>query len=379
MLNVITRLDYSGPTTAMLSTIKHLDKKRFDIHIATGLVDESIRSDPDYIDPEIKLIVFSSLVRNISIWKDIVTLIRLYLLIRRQRYDIVHCHTSKAGFIGRVASKMANVKIVIYSPHGNIFFGYFGKLSTGFFIILEKIAAKFTDKIVTLTKRGIEPYINLGIGRNKQFIHIYNGIDVDKFNKRGDINITQKKKELGLLDNHLVGTIVGRLVPVKGHIYLIKSICKVVNEFSNARFLFVGDGILMDELINQAKLLGITNYTYFLGMRYDVAQILACGDLLLLSSINEGFGIAILEAMAMKKPVIATNVDGIPEIVDDGETGILVPPGDPDSFALAMIKLFSKRDLAKKMGLKGFEKVKRDFDIRVTAKKMERLYYEELS
>lgn len=362
----------------MLNTIKYLDKDRFDIHIAAGLIDESLISSPDCIGPEIRLFIFSSLVRDISIWKDIAALIRLVLLMVRERYDIVHCHTSKAGFIGRAAAKMANVKVVIYSPHGNIFFGYFGKFSTRLFIMLEKIAARFTDKIVTLTKRGMEPYINLGIGRKGQFIHIYNGIDVDEFNEKGNINISQKKRELGLLDNHLVGSIVGRLVPVKGHIYLIKSICKVVDEFPNVRFLFVGDGILRDNLINQARLLGIMDYIYFLGMRYDVAQILACSDLALMSSINEGFGMAILEAMSMKKPVIATNVDGIPEIVDDGETGILVPPKDPDAFALAIIKLFSRRDLAKKMGLNGFEKAKRDFDIRSTAKKTESLYYEQL-
>lgn len=374
LLNVITRLDRGGAPMVVLDTLNFLNKDKFEIHIATGLVDDSLKNNPKAIDPQLKIIVISQLVRNVSICNDIVALCRLYSLIRKEKYDIVHCHTSKAGFIGRIASKMANVKTVIYSPHGNIFFGYFGSFSTKIFICLEKVAAKFTDKIVTLTERGKEPYLDFNIGKNEQFTHIYNGIDINAFHMKGKIDVLQKKKGLGLLDSHVVGTIVGRLVPVKGHFYLIKSIRIVVNEFPNVRFLFVGDGILMPELKEQAKDLGVLDFIKFLGTRDDVAQILACTDIFLLSSINEGFGIAIIEAMSMKKPVVATNVDGIPEIVDNGKTGILVHPKDPEAFAYAVIKLLRNKELAVSMGIKGYEKAKNEFDILSTVKKTERLY-----
>lgn len=363
---------------SMLNTIKYIDKNSFDIHVLCGFIDDSLRHHNDYL-AGIKIITINTLVRDICIWKDVLAFVSIFSLLRKGKYDIVHCHTSKAGFIGRVAAKAAGIKVVIYAPHGNIFYGYFGRLKTKFFVLLERVGAGFADKIVTLTERGIEPYLQFKIGTRDKYTHIYNGIDVDAFFLKGNINVEQKRRELGLLPEALVGTIIGRLVPVKGHNYLIDSILKVIKVFPASRFLFVGEGVLMSQIVDRVKVLGLEKHIIFLGMRDDVAEILACSDVSMLSSLNEGFGLVLLEAMAMKKPVVATSVDGVPEIVDDGVTGILVPPKDPGAFADALIKLFRDKGCAEKMGLNGYEKVKKEFDINVTTKKIEDLYYDQMS
>ena len=127
---------------------------------------------------------------------DLITLLKLYFLVRKGDYDIVDCHTSKGGFIGRLAAWLANVRCIIYSPHGDIFEGYFGKVKTCFFTWLEKFAAKFTDKISTLTKSGIDPYVKAGIGNPSQFEYIYNGVDIQALEKR-KADRTRKRQEAG--------------------------------------------------------------------------------------------------------------------------------------------------------------------------------------
>ncbi len=362
----------------MLNTIKHLNRDRFEIHIAAGAIDPSLSAGPELSDSGLKIFLINSLVRDISAFKDVAALIRLYLLIKKEQYDIVHCHTSKAGFVGRAAARMANVNTILYSPHGNIFSGYFGSLSTKLFIALEKIAAKFTDRIITLTKRGIDPYIERGIGIRKQYKHIYNGIDVNAFTLKGLAGADKKREELGLNSRQPTAAVVGRLVPVKGHARLIEAFRKVVDTLPDAALVVAGDGPLRGELVNRAKEIGLEANIKFLGMRNDVAEIIAAVDLLVLPSINEGFGIVLIEAMALKKPVVASNVDGVPEIVDDDVTGLLAPPEDCGAFAAALIKLFNDKELAHKMGQKGFKKAVKEFDIQATAKNTEELYYEQL-
>ncbi|MBI5796265.1 MAG: glycosyltransferase family 4 protein [Planctomycetes bacterium] len=376
VLHVITRLERGGAPAVLLEVLRRCDTSQFEHHIATGL---ALEPEKDMIafarDMGFQVFVIPALIRDIHPFLDIYALLRLYFLILRGRYDIVHCHTSKGGFIGRLAARLANVKCIIYSPHGDIFEGYFGKIKTRFFIWLERFSARFTDKIITLTKSGIEPYIKAGIGQKSQFDYIYNGVDIESLRKR-KVDRIQKRQELGIENEYFLIVTAGRLVPVKGQTYLISALAQVITKIPNIRLVFLGDGELRGELSGQVKTLGLEKQVLFLGMRSDVPEIISCGDLFVLPSVNEGFGVVLLEAMVMKCPIVATNVGGVPEVVLDGETGILVPSGDPVQLAEGIVRLLRDRALAAQMAESGYQRLKTCFDIRETVAKTENLYRE---
>ena len=376
VLHVITRLERGGAPAVLLEVLQRCDTSQFEHHIATGL---SQAPEDDMIpfakDTGFRVVVIPSLIRDIHPFLDIYALLKLYFLIRKGRYDIVHCHTSKGGFIGRLAARLAKVRVIIYSPHGDIFEGYFGKIKTRFFIWLERFSARFTDKIITLTKSGIEPYIKAGIGQKSQFDYIYNGVDVERLRKR-KVDRIQKRQEIGVENDCFLVVTAGRLVPVKGHTYLITALAQVITAIPNIRLVFLGDGELRGDLSGQVKTLGLEKHVLFPGMRSDVPEIISCSDLFVLPSVNEGFGVVLLEAMAMRCPIVATNVGGVPEVVLDGETGILVPPGDPVPLARGIIQLLKDPSIALKMAECGYQRLKACFDIRETVSKTEHLYKE---
>ena len=376
VLHVITRLERGGAPAVLLEVLQRCDNGQFEHHIATGFAPEPEKDMIAFArDMGFQVFVIPALVRDIQPFLDFYALLKLYFLILRGRYDIVHCHTSKGGFIGRLAARLAKVRVIIYSPHGDIFEGYFGKIKTCFFTGLERFSARFTDKIITLTKSGIEPYIKAGIGQKSQFDHIYNGVDIESLRKR-KVDRIQKRQEIGIENDCFLIVTAGRLVPVKGYTYLVAALARVIAEIPNTRLIFLGDGELRGELSGQVKTLGLEKHVLFLGMRNDVPEIISCSDLFVLPSINEGFGVVLLEAMAMKCPVVATNVGGVPEVVLDGETGILVPPRDPVQLARGIIRLLKDRSLAFQLVECGYHRLDACFDIRETVSKTEHLYKE---
>ncbi|NOG84882.1 MAG: glycosyltransferase family 1 protein [Candidatus Scalindua sp. SCAELEC01] len=372
ILNIITRLELGGPPILILDILQRLNKGHFESAIATGLAHSRKRDMIEFAKEKgFKVYTIPTLVRNICPHKDFISLIKLSLLIKKEGYDIIHCHTSKGGFIGRLAARLAGSKVIIYSPHGDIFEGYFSRLTTKAFVLLEKFAAQFTDKIITLSIRGKKRFLEQGIGEERRIKHIYNGIDFKKFTRTED-----KRGEFGLRKDDFVCATIGRLVPVKGHSCLLKAIRRVVQVIPQAKFLFVGDGPQRQRLEQEIIVLELENNVSLLGARTDIAEILFCIDLFLLPSINEGFGIVLVEAMAMGKPIVATNVGGIPEIVKDGTTGILVSPKDDEALSSSIIKLHKNPGLALKMGQAGYRRAKRLFDIESTVLKYEELYLE---
>ena len=309
----------------------------------------------DFIkENNINLIVFPELVREISLLNDIKAFFKIYKYIKKNSFNIVHTHSSKAGILGRWAAWLAKTKIIVHTPHGHIFYGYFNPIKSRFFIILEKITALITNRIITLTKKGIEDHVRFGISHPEKFVHAYSGIDMNKFkNKSYDPN---KKKELGISDDRTVIGTVSRLDPVKGNKYFIEAIKCVKDKighkevFSEAIFLIIGDGSQREEIEEMIEKYGIKDKVILTGMREDVASIFPLFDIFVLSSLMEGMGRVLLEVMVHGKPIIASDVGGIPELVQDGKTGILVPPKDAHAIADAVIRLLEDKDLRNKMG-----------------------------
>ena len=374
VLNVITRLEQGGAPLALLETVDRMDRTRFDVTIAAGQTEDEDRIlDLGETAYDLPVVDIPYLRRSIHPIRDLIALLGLIRAIRRGRYDIVHTHTSKAGLLGRIAAYLCRVPAIIHSSHGTVLQGYFSLGVTRLFAFLERVAAPLSDRIICLTRREIEQYLEAGIGDRERFTYIFNGIDLSKFEARkGDRAAI--RSELGFDDDDILCVTAGRLAPVKGQSDLLTGFAAAREENPSLKLVVIGDGELRDDLEGQATALGIAESTRFLGWRDDVAELLDGMDLFALTSLNEGLGLAIIEAMAKRLPVVATSVGGVPEVVDDGQTGLLVRAEDHDAIAEAITRLASDVDLRKTMGARGYERAHEHFSIEQTVQNTEALY-----
>ena len=378
ILHIITRLEQGGAPMTVLDILNRLDKTQYACYLATGLADPpEMDMIPAAKAMGVPIFVVPELVRDVHLWKDVAALFKLIGLIKAGRYDVVHTHTYKAGFIGRLAARFCGVKSILYSPHGTILEGYFGKAKITLFAALDRLAARYTDKIICLTQREIEQYLDAGIGHRDQYDFVYNGIDLSPF-AHTLAHRDPMRKALGLSRDNWVCVIVGRLVPVKGHRFLVEALAKARNLVPNLKLLCIGDGPLETELRRQAMDLGIREHIRFLGFRTDIPEVLSACDLFVLASLNEGFGLVLLEAMAAGLPAIATHVGGVPEVVEDGATGLLVPPEDAQAMAKAMVDLLRSPEQMAQMSANALACVQERFSIKATMAKLERIYMDAL-
>ena len=328
VLHIITRLDVGGSAENTLISILRMPKAEFTSSLISGrTVDPLPRLAHTLREAGVPFFEVPSLVRPVCVGSDCRALWGMWRLIRSLRPDIVHTHSSKAGFLGRLAARLARVPHILYTPHGHVFQGYFSSAVTRRFITLEKLAARWTDRIITLTDAEAAQHLALGIGQPAQFVTIPSGIDLDA--------ITAATPRRVVLEGPVIGT-VARLAPIKGHTYLVAAAPAILRECPTARFLFVGDGEMRLALEEQARALGVRDRVIFSGYREDVASLLAGMDLVILPSLNEGMGRVLVMAMALGKPIVATRVGGVPELLADGAAGRLVPPADSAGLADAI-------------------------------------------
>ena len=368
VLHIITRFDKGGSAQNTYLTLLGLKKENFKPCLITGLSLESEMKDEEMKSKEIDIqrlesediqfIQCPSLLRRLNIIKDFRAFFEIWKLIKKSKPLIVHTHSSKAGFLGRLAAKLAGIPIIVHTPHGHVFLGYFDPFKTKMFIILERLASRITDKIIALTNREKEDHVRLRIANKDKFIVIPSGVELYKFKELLFNEKQDFKKELGIPENALIIGTVGRLVPVKGPEFLIEAAKYIIPKHPNTYFLFSGDGHLKQNLDKKASYLGIKNNIFFLGWRDDVAKIISIYDIFVLPSLNEGMGRVLVEAMALGKPIVASNAGGIPDLVTHGKNGFLVPPKDPRELANYIQILLEDGEKREKMGMAGKDMVK---------------------
>jgi len=373
VLNIITRLERGGAPQALLETIRRMPS---DIHIdlATGQADEAhLDLTQEVIDSGMPLMLVPSMRRSPHPLRDWKALRHLIRIIRAGNYDIVHTHTSKAGFLGRIAARYCKTPAVVHSPHGTVLEGYFSPVITKVYAYLERITAPLAQCIICLTTREIDQYIHAKIGKREQYTVIYNGINMDTFS-----TMTQTRQDvrnsLNLTSDSVVCITVGRLVPVKGQIDLINAFPKIVAQHPNTHLLIVGEGELRDELVGQVNHLNLSKSIHFVGWRSDIPNLLGASDIFVLPSLNEGLGLVLIEAMAQHLPTIATHVGGVPEVVEDGKTGLLVTAQSPDALAKAINQLIASPTQRTEMGEAGYQRAITNFSIETTVEKTEHIY-----
>ncbi|WP_213951309.1 glycosyltransferase family 4 protein [Tepidanaerobacter syntrophicus] len=286
-------------------------------------------------------------------------------IISQEKFDIVHTH---ASFAGRIAGKMAGAKVVM--TRHSIMGGGAGPVKR---MITRLISRIFTDKIIAISRAVKINLIESGVPADMITI-IYNGIDTTKFEGvKGTL-----RKELNITPDTPIIGMVARLVPEKGYEYAINAFYRVIKDYPNALLVIIGSGSLEKNLKNMCSELGIESNVIFMGYRQDVENLMADFDLFVLSSVSEGLGLSLLEAMALGKPVVATITGGIPEVIKDGTNGLLVQPGNDVYLAESIVKILSDKDLARRLGDEAKKTVVEKFSSKTMIEKTEKVYQEVL-
>jgi len=373
---VITRLDRGGAPDIYRILCDHLDPAVYDITLIIGHCEYPTLKTRELLKKfQGKTIVVPSLKREINPANDMAAFTRLYAIFCDHKFDVIHTHTAKAGALGRLAAGLAGGSVIVHTPHGHNFYGYFGPRASAVIVKIEKFLTLFTDRIVALTELERSDYIKFGIDDGRKIIVIYQGLELEKETLDQE-DIFNLKSVFNIQPEDLVVGMVGRLEPVKGSTFFIEAASLISKRFPGAKFLVAGEGSLRNEMEEKARKLGIADKVIFAGWREDVPDMISVMDVVVQPSLNEAVGIALVEAQAQGVPIVATKVGGIPEAVVDGKTGILVPPSDAEKLAEAVSGLLADKAKRAAMGAAGRAWVQDKFRAETMAEKTSALYME---
>lgn len=318
-----------------------------------------------------------SLGREIRPFSDLKAFFGLYRLIREFRPAIVHTHAAKAGLLGRVAARLAGVPVVVHTFHGHVLRGYFGPAKNAFFRTLEAVLARFSDAIVAVSEAVRNDLVELGVAPGSQIRVVPLGLDLEGLAR--DLRRGGLRKTSGVAEEAPLIGMVGRLVPIKDVPTFLAAAALVREERPDARFALVGDGEERPGLEQQCRLRGLSDVLTFHGWRRDVEAVYGDLDLVVNASQNEGTPVALIEALAAARPVVATRVGGTPDLLGKDERGLLVPPGDPRALAAAILETLRNPEAARARALAGRAYVLSHHSVARLLADVDRLYRELLA
>lgn len=374
---IIDRLNIGGPAKHVVWLTTGLAGDGFDTELITGTVPPG-EGDMGYFASRagIEPVVIGEMSRELSL-RDALVIWKLFTRLRKLEPQIVHTHKAKAGAVGRVAAMLykwltpsalllrpRNCRIV-HTFHGHIFHSYYGPAKTRLFIMIERLLARFcTDRIVVVSdQQRFEICETYGIGRPEQFRVVPLGVDLGEFDDRPG----KFRAEVGIRADELTVGVVGRLCEVKNHAMLLDAAARIAGQSTGrarlTRFVIIGDGHLRENLERQARELSIADRVLFAGFREDATSIYADFDLVVLTSLNEGTPLTLIEAMSCGRAVASTEVGGVVDVMgerreaQDGFTiwdrGVTVPSQDVEALARAVTFLIERPELCREMGERG--------------------------
>ncbi|MDZ4232093.1 MAG: glycosyltransferase family 4 protein, partial [Candidatus Pacearchaeota archaeon] len=310
---------------------------------------------------------------------DLIALVNLILFFQRERFDIVHTHTPKASFLGQIAAFLTRVPVRVTTIHGLYFQRGSSWQKKMIFIPIEYIKARIVHRAFSVNTEDVEYLIEKGIYPSEKIVYMGGGVDLRKLDpakfSRGFVE--RKRQSLKIKPGAKVVGIVARLVKEKGFLPLFEAFAEVKKQVPEAILLVVGPEEPEKEDALDPKEVsryGIEESVIFLGERTDVEELYPVMDVFVLPSFREGLGLSILEASAMKVPVVASDIRGCREGVEDGVTGFLVPSNNPERLAEALVRVLKNPQEAKKMGEAGRRRVEREFNEEVVFAKMVKQY-----
>lgn len=303
---------------------------------------------------------------------DARVIVRLRGLIRREKFDLVHAHGSKAGFIARVAAMGTGVPVA-YSPHSFAFHAGAARWKANLYAFVERLAARYlTAKIITVSDGEQAEARRFGVGTPDLFVTVHSGVDLTKF--EGAVNKREQKTALGVPPEAPLVSTVGRMSEQKGPLDFVRVAARLHQVNPEAHLVWVGDGPLEESARKLSAELGVQDALHFVGQRNDVPAILAASNLYLMTSHWEAFALALLEAMAAGLPVVAPCLDGIAEAVEDGVSGMLIPPGDLNGMAEAVQSILRDPALSSRMGANARRRIEQDFTRAQMTDKLMKVY-----
>jgi glycosyltransferase involved in cell wall biosynthesis len=369
LLWLIDSLTMGGAERLVPNFARAYDKNRFELEVACL---KELGGNPiadELAEMGVPVTVINS--RNL---RDAAAFRRLVVFIRQRGFDIIHTHLTYADIWGRLAGRIIGVPVVstLHVEH------YGGEnVSEQRGRAIEKLAdcvrRQIGDSVIAVSDSMRRNFIEKGY-REDRLVTIYNGIDLDKFRLPADFSHSKARAEFGISASSPVVATVSVLREGKGHELLLPAAERVLKAEKNARFLIVGGGPLENALRQKAADAGLEKNVIFTGMRHDVVNLLALSDIFVLPSTRDQLPTVFLEAMAMNLPAIGLNSGGVPEMVADGETGIIVQSPDAGELSEAILKLLQDSETARAMGGKGRQRVEREFSALVWAQKLQELY-----
>jgi glycosyltransferase involved in cell wall biosynthesis len=285
---------------------------------------------------------------------------RLTRLLVRERVTILQTHGARANFYGRIAGRLAGVPVIISTVHNSMKDYEVRSLRRGLYAFLLRVTLPLANRIICVSDANRSDLIDECPAAEARTQTVYNGVDPSAFPSHPD---RQKvREELGVASGPVL-VMIARLTEAKGHQYLLRALPCLLAKWPQLCLLCVGDGELRDELHSLARELAVERACRFVGVREDIADILAVADVVVLPSLSEGFPFVLLEALAMGCPVVASRVNGVPELVEDHKTGLLVPSRDSQALAKAILEVLGNPTAARKMGAEGRAVVQERFTV----------------
>jgi glycosyltransferase involved in cell wall biosynthesis len=337
VLRLFSRLNVGGPSVHVILLTAGLAAKGYTTRLVIGTEAPHEGNLLDLAaEKGVTCEAMASLGREIRPFQDLQALLGLYRLMRDYRPQVVHTHAAKAGLLGRLAARLAGVPVVVHTYHGHVLRGYFGPAKTALFRRLETAMAGLSDALVAVSPGVKGDLVELGVARSDRFRVVPLGLELEPL--AGPLPRGGLRREHGIpLDAPLVG-MVGRLVPIKDVPTFLRAAARVRQITPEVRFALVGDGEERPLLQDLCARLGLAEAVTFHGWRRDMPSVYGDLDVVVNTSLNEGTPVALIEALAAGRPVVATRVGGTPDLLRGGELGRLVPAGDAEAVAAAILE-----------------------------------------
>ena len=348
ILRIVTRLNTGGPARHLTTLVRALGAERYEQRLVAGREGPGEGSMRPFVEAQgIDLTVVPTMVSTTRLGPaDVVAVARIQRLIRDFRPDIVETHTTKAGVIGRLAARLEGTPVVVHVYHGHVLDGhYYGALKTWTARCTERLLARVSHRLVAVSARVKDDLVRFQVGSPDQISIVEPGLDLTPMRtcrqERGAL-----RRELGLDPAGPLVGIVGRLAPIKNHRLFLDAAVAVLAVRPDAHFLVVGDGEIGPAIRARAHTLGLMPHVTFTGWRHNLPRVYSDLDVLVSCSKSEGTPFTIIEAMAAGCPVVATRVGGVPDLLDDEVTGLLVPSEETRPLVNAILRLLGDRHLA---------------------------------